>query len=362
MERLRLSFTIPEDFRTFMRQVVVRIDWHDEGGSLEGAAAMQTECGHGGQIEPDRFQFVYLGKDGRHRWVIKLSEQQIRQIALGQLEEVDADQEELGPDPSTRTASGEALLVWGEYGDDAMRVRTQRELGVALDALHAMAEAPETPQTLRLWSTADDQLFAVIYGDQCAIYVIDSEHGYGTSAGELREESFEVFNADAGTLVIPWADCVAWETAKKALLLFAETGQLGEGIQLDGRIQSPLLILGECNRATELETRPAPPADPARTSLLRVNPYAQWARRLIDHMRGIELIELLDTAHDHVLLQLAHLLHLRGSKALDSPRVAERLSKEIGAIRGVDRLYATGSDLQVALRRTTDMPLLSDRE
>jgi hypothetical protein len=351
VERLRESFRVPDEFRAFMRKVVVKIDWSDEGGSLMGADALQDECGRGGRIEPEVYRFVYVGKDRVEQWTITLREQQIRDIANGQLTEIDAEREPL----VVKGAKGDPLLVWGEFGDDALAIRSQRELGVALDALHAAAEAPDSPQSLRMWSNKDDQLFAVIYGDQCAIYVIESELGYGTSAGDpTRTETFDLVNQDIGALTVPWSDCVPWDAGRTALTRFAETGELGPGITLDGRIPVTLLSLGDCDRAAELATRPAPVMDPARTSLMRVNPYATWARRLIDSLRSMELIELLDTNLDRVLVELAPLLHHHAEKAQVSPRTADRIANELGAIRGVDRMFATGSDIQTALRRTKD--------
>ena len=124
---------------------------------------------------------------------------------------------------------GDALLVWGEFADDGLRSADPARAGVALDALHAAAEQPDSPQTLRLWSTKDDQLFAVIYGDQCAIYVVESATGYGTSAGNpTRNEAFELTDDDAGALTVPWSDCVPWDAARTALMRFAETGELGD--------------------------------------------------------------------------------------------------------------------------------------
>jgi hypothetical protein len=348
-ERVREAFVVPDEFRAFMRKVMVKIDWSDEGGSLMGADALQDECGHGGRIETELYRFIYLAKDGEEKWTLTLREQQIRDIANGDLTEVDADREAV----VVRGAKGEALLVWGEFADDALAIRTQRELGVALDALHAAAEAPDSPQTVRMWSTKDDQLFAVIYGDQCAIYVVESTAGYGTSAGDpTRTEAFELTNQDVGTLTVPWSDCVPWDAARAALMRFADTGELGADITVDGRIPVSLLSLSDLDREAELETRPAPAMDPARTSLMRINPYATWARRLLDALRSMELIELLDSAYDRVLVELAPLLHHHAEKAFVSPRTADRIASELGAIRGVDRMFATGSDLQTALRRT----------
>lgn len=353
-ERVRETFVIPDDFRAFMRKVIIKVDWSDEGHSLVGSHAIWDDCGHGGRIEPDLYRFTYTKTGELFQWTITLREQQVRDIANGELADVDAERERLA-DPTARGAHGEPLLVWGEFGDDALRVRSARELGVALDALKAAAEAPDSPRSLRMWSTTDDQVLAVIYGDQAAIYLVEGRDGYGTSTGDpTRTESFEIVDDDAGALVVPWADCVPWAAARAALLQFADDGTLGTEINLEGRIPVGLLHLGEIDRAAELETRPAPHADPGRTSLMRINPFATWSRRLIEGMRTIGLIEILDTAIDRVIVDVAPLLHAHGEVALVSPRTADRLASEIGALRGVDQMFANGGDLQTALRRSRD--------
>jgi len=343
----RETLVIPGELRAFMKRVVVRIDWSDDGNSLIGDNAISDDNTTGGQLSGDVYRFTYFGKDETSRWVITLREQQIRDIAGGELTEIDAERED-----TARAAKGDPLLVWGEYATDALRVRTERELGLALDALYAAAAQPDAAQSLRLWSRLDDQLFAVIYGEQCAIYVVQTSEGdYGTSAGDpTRTEAFEIVDHDVGTLTIPWSDCVPWPTARAGLLTFAETGHLG--LELDYRMPSALLILGDTTREAELANRGQPFADPAQTSLVRINPYTRWARRLIDSLRSLELVELLDVVVDNVTLQIAATLAAHGDEAVDSLRMAERVGKEIAAIRGVDRLFATPGDLQISLRRT----------
>ena len=44
----------------------------------------------------------------------------------------------------------------------------------------------------------------------------------------------------------------------------------------------------------------------------------------------------------------------RGDDALDSPEAAHQLAKEVERVRGVGALFATGGDLQIALRRTQE--------
>ena len=146
---------------------------------------------------------------------------------------------------------------------------------------------------IRLWSVADDQLVCALNGPWAAVYVVASTHGYGTSVGDpTRDDAFEIVDHDAGALSVAWADCLPWQVARPALLKFAEQGVLGEGVILDGRIPSQLLMLGDYDRAAELETRRPPPVDPARSSLPEKAPQGAWAHRLLRSLVEIQLIEI----------------------------------------------------------------------
>jgi hypothetical protein len=51
----------------------------------------------------------------------------------------------------------------------------------------------QEPCMVRLWSTSDDQAVIVFNGLDCAIYVLQSEHGYGRSVGDpTRNDTFEL--------------------------------------------------------------------------------------------------------------------------------------------------------------------------
>jgi hypothetical protein len=250
---------IPDDLRAFLRDVAVRLDSGDRAALL-GPDAIHHDCARGGRVEGELFRFTYFAQGGHGRWELELDEARIRAIAGGGVDEIEAEELE----PGTRTTRGEPLIVWGEYPDDALRVRGELELAFALDALQAISTVGP-PSTLRLWSSADDQVFAVIDGDLCALYVVCSSRGYGTSVGDpTRGDSFQ-----AGELAVPWSHCVPWRTARPALLQFATSGELGDHVILDGTIPSQLLVLSDCSRFDELATRAPPPADPAVTSLPR---------------------------------------------------------------------------------------------
>jgi hypothetical protein len=340
---------IPDEFRAFMRDVVANVDWIDDRAALVGREALVHECGHGGLLaNSDRFRFVYFARGGQRRWTIELLEQQIRDIAAGRLEEVDAS--ELAP----TTLHGEPLLVWGARTDDALRLRSPAELAVALDALHAIGVIE--PLLVRLWSRDDEQLVCALNGDDCALYVVAGE-GYGTSMGDpTRAGSFELGGDHLGKLAVPWSHCVPWRVAHQAIVCFAETGTLGENVGLDGSLPTSLLMLGDLDRAAELATRGEPPSDPACSSLPHRSRFGTWADRLLASLVDRQLAELDASIRDAIVAHTAILLIRYGDDAQDSVDSARRLASELGRVRGVSALNATGGELQVALRSTQDAP------
>src|SRR4051812_2393689 len=185
------AFFVPDDFRAFMRSVVVYLDTPNDDLFLDAEDALDAECGYGGRIDGDKtYRFKDITPDGHHRWDVVLEESQIREISDGLLIEVMGERFDIVR-THRRTPVGEPLLIWGEYPDDALRVRNEGELLGALDALHAIAA--DRPRMLRVWSAADDQLVAALWGDSCALYIIESPDGYATSTGDQdRNDSFEM--------------------------------------------------------------------------------------------------------------------------------------------------------------------------
>lgn len=254
----------------------------------------------------------------------------------------------------THIPSGQPLLVWGEYDDDALTVRGDRELGVALDALQAIASID--PILIRLWSVGDEQLVAVLNGAECAVYVV-SAHGYGTSVGDAeRGGTFELVDHDVGAVSVPWAHCLSWRVVRPALVRFAQHGECGSDIELDGSIPSQLLMLGDFDRTAELETRRPPPGDPALSSLPRKVPHGEWAARLLRGLVDLHLLELDTSMLDSITARTAMLLVELGNDAQDEMPAAQRLASELGKLRGMGALDATPGDLQIALRRTQYAP------
>ena len=344
-------FRIPEDFRAMVRDVVARLDFGDEG-SVVGARAFEAECGFGGRVDKkDLFRFQYIANGGHERYEIELRQQQMRDIAAGLVDEVEARPLE----SNSRIARGEPLLVWGEYDEDALRVRSLTDLGVALDALYSIGAID--PVLFRLWSTGDDQVVGVCNGIECALYIVASQHGYGTSVGDpTRSGTFELTDHDVGQVSLPWADCVPWRIARPALLRFAEHGDLGQDIMLDGSLPSIFLMLGDFDRAAELATRRTPMVEPARTSLPQKAPCGAWADRLLGGLVELHLIEIDSSIQDAITARLAMLLQQYGEDAQDSGEIAQKLTKELERVRGVGALFATAGDLQIALRRTQEPP------
>jgi len=380
------SFLVPDDFRAFMRSVVDCLDAPSADQLLDAEDAFQDECGYGGRVDgATAFRFTYLTVDGVHRWTIALDEHEIRAIADGLQIEATGERSELVR-TRQREPAGHPLLIWGAYNDDALTVTSLDDLVTALDTLRLYAV--DKPRILRMWSSSDDQLVAAVWRDVCALYVIESIDGYATSTGDRqRTDSFEVLDHDGNPLIVPWADCVAWPAACRALIRFAAHGDLGPEITAEGRIPSQLLMHGELDRQTVLAMRAEPARDPRRSSLPRLTPLpvaaqpeqavpvaidqaterttpiereartaaqlTAWGRRLIQALFAQGLIEL---GHgpgiDEISYQLSGLLQAHGEEAEHALDTAEWLANEMGSIRGIKKLFATAGDLQLALRRS----------
>jgi hypothetical protein len=335
-----------------MREVIGKLDW-GEDDTLDGPEALQHECGRGGRVAPGIFRFTYLERGRRGPWQLELHEQQIRDIANGVLDEVAASRLE----EETRRTRGEAILVWGEYDEDALRIRSASDLVVALDALAALGGLE--PCLVRLWSRGDEQAVAVMNAGDCAVYVVQAPRGYGRSVGDpTRDDTFELVDHDVGRTVIPYADCVPWRTARSALARFAESGELGDDIILDGSIPTQFLVLGDFDRDAELATRREPAVDPALTSLPRKAPQGDWAQRLVQGLLELQLIEIDTHILDAIVARVAMLLVQLGADAIDSRDSAQQLTKELARVRGIGALFATTGDVQIALRRTQDPPTI----
>jgi hypothetical protein len=376
-------FLVPDDFRAFLRAVVDYLDGPAAGKLLDAEDAFQAACGHGGRIAgTSSYRFSYLTADGAQRWTIVLEELELRAIVDGLQIEAEAEVVRTG----FRKPSGDPLLVWGAYNDDALIVHSLDDLAAALDTLRLYAL--DKPRVLRMWSSSDDQLIAAIWGDECALYVLESVDGYATSSGDRqRGDAFEVLDHDGNPLIVPRADCVPWPAARAALLHFAAHGELGPEIVVERRIPSQLLMHGELDRQAVLATRALPSRDPRRSSLPRLTPLplpaiteppgeltfdpptdvampvmrapptaaelSAWGRRLIELLSARGLVELAPRHRlDEISYQLSGLLQAHGDEAEHSLDTAEWLANEIGTIRGIVKLFATSGDLQLALRRS----------
>lgn len=333
-----------------MRDVAAKVDWEDRE-DLVGPEALQHDCGRGGLVDGDTFRFLYIEKGGHDRWEISLSEQQIRDIAGGFLDEVDA----IPMAEGTRITRGEALVVWGEFDDDALRVRSATDLSIALDALYSQGYFE--PCLIRLWSPGDEQAVVAFSGPDCAIYIVQSGKGYGRSVGDpTRSDTFELIDHDVGPVSIPFSDCVPWRIARAALLRFAEAGELGGDVILDGSIPTQFLMLGDYDRDAELETRRPPTHDPALSSLPSKAPQGRWAQRLVEGLLELQLIEVDTHIIDAIVARVAILLVQLGDDAIDSPDAAQKLAKDVEKVRGIGALFATAGDLQIALRKSQEPP------
>lgn len=367
-------FLIPDDFRAFMQRVVAYVDLPGDK-FLDAEDALQDDTGYGGRVSDDLFRFQYITGDGLHKWELPLRLAAIRDIADGLLIEIMGERRDIVR-TKQREPQGDPLLVWGEYVDDALTIKSVDELSVALD--HLKAVSYDTPRMARLWTATDEQCVAVIKGDVCALYVVESVDGYGTSMGDhTLSDGFDVRDHEGKPLTVPWADCIPWDVAKRGLLHFMQNGDLAE-IAVEGRIPSVLLMFGDIDRKSAIATRGEAPHDLKRSSIprmatpipsevtpvddttvpheieipLRLEELNAWARRLIEVLHQRALIELHKGNLDEVTYQLGSLLQAHGTEAQASLDTAEWLANEIGAVRGISRVFATGGDLQIALRRT----------
>ena len=165
------------------------------------------------------------------------------------------------------------LLVWGNAGEDALRVGTHMPLAM-IEALDALQDAAiEVPRLFRMWTPTGGQVVGAVWGDACALYVVRSKNGYATSVGDLGlSESFAVTDHDGRNLDVPRADCVMWSRARNALLNFLEHDNLGPEIATEGRIPSLLLMMGDIELADAMEQRAnhQPTRRVAKTSLPRM--------------------------------------------------------------------------------------------
>lgn len=382
------SFLVPDDFRAFMRTVVAYLDAPGTDKLLDAEDAFHDECGHGGRIDGvSKYRFAYLTPDGVYRWLVTVEEHEIRSIVDGLQIEAEGERFEVVR-TGARQPTGAPLLIWGGYNDDALLVQSLDDLTVALDTLRQYAT--DKPRIVRMWSSSDDQLVAVLWREVCALYVIESVDGYLTSTGDhQRTDSFEVTDHDGMTLIVPWSDCVAWPPASRALARFAAHGELGPEIAVEGRIPSQLLMHGEHDRQTVLSMRAQPARDPRSSSLPRlvpavpveVEPHADrtsrntltepmqpltreppsaveltaWGHRLIELLVAQGLVELArgpGTSLDEITYHLSGLLQAHGEEAEFVLETADWLANELARIRGVAKLFATGGDLQIALRRS----------
>jgi hypothetical protein len=377
-------FEIPADFRDFIEHVLGTLDEPGSGKVLDAEDAFQGEVGYGGRFERsaepggDLYRFHYITHDGLYKWELVIREGAMRAIAEGMLIEIDGIRHEIVKS-SRRVLSGHPLLIWGEYGDDALHLRSTNVLIEALDTFHR--SAAELPRMFRMWSAADDQVVAVVTGDLCALYVVESLDGYATSVGDRsNNESISVSDHDGRVFAVPLADCVPWDRARNALINFVDNGNLGPEISIEGRIPTSLLMMGDVDRKAALESRDEPPRKLARSSLPRMmtpipiavehdestmpvesepvmtmEKLAAWAKRLIEVLYARELIELGKTNNlDEITYQLGGLLQAHGLEAEHSIDTADWLANEIKNVRGVAKLFATGGDLQIALRRSRD--------
>ena len=266
-------FEIPDDFRAFMRDIVARLDFGDDPASVVGDVRSKPSAGAAGASRArDLFRFQYIANGGHDRWEIELRQQQMRDIAGGLIDEVEAS----GSPRATRASrAASALLVWGEYDEDALRIRSLGDLGVALDAMQLDRHVEPCcsgcgrPATIRSSRCQRPRLRALHRRLAARLRHL------GRRSDAPRHVRVRSTTTSARSS-IPWADCIPWRVARPALLRFAEHGELGEQVILDGSDPEQFLMLGDYDRAAELATRRTP-----RARSGAVEPAAQGAVRRV---------------------------------------------------------------------------------
>ena len=191
------SFKIPDDFRAFMREVAAKVDF-GEIGTAVGENALEHECGRGGRIEhgSSTYRFTYLAKTVT---VAGRSSCASSRFATSRAGSSMRSKRCSWPKARARNR-GDALIVWGEYDEDALRIRSLTDLAIALDAMQACEHVSE-PCSSGCGAPRDQQCVAALNGLDCALYVVASEEGYGRSVGDpTRNDTFAVVDHDVGTV------------------------------------------------------------------------------------------------------------------------------------------------------------------
>ena len=147
------TFRIPDDFRAFMKSVVVYLETPTDDMFLDAEDALDSECGYGGRIDGvDTYRFKYITNDGHHRWDVVLKEAQVRDIADGLLIEAEGERFDIVR-TSRRTPVGEPLLIWG--GRRLKKPGSARYAMSAQDLQRKLHDAAAPPDPVRDWTGVD---------------------------------------------------------------------------------------------------------------------------------------------------------------------------------------------------------------
>ena len=250
-----------------MREVAAKVDF-GEIGTAVGDNALEHECGRGGR---HRARLVDVSvhvprEDGHWRWEIELREQQIRDIASGLIERSTAIQLAEG----TRTQRGDAL-------DRVGRIRRGR-------AAHVAARRSSTSRSMRcraiehVRAAADpscghaaiSRCVAALNGLDCALYVVASERATDERSA-IRRVTIRSSRRPRRRQRSRFRGRISSRGGSRARRSCGSpsTAISASKVILDGSIPTQFLMLGDYDRAAELETRRAPPTDPAQSSLPR---------------------------------------------------------------------------------------------
>jgi hypothetical protein len=210
----------------------------------------------------------------------------------------------------------------------------------------------------------DDQVVAVAYGELCALYVIDRSTVTRSRRATSRDRFVRGADHDHQPPRCPTPTAYP-RTARNALTCSSIT----ETSAPRSDEADPELAADDARRRKRRLPRASRRVDHAFRLQRTVTPSrrddtiddhgagelvrrstraARHGRRLLEHLSSRELIELARQTSTRSAIS-SRLLQAHGTEAQDRLRSRRRLANEIGAARGIWKLFATGI-FQIALR------------
>lgn len=371
------------------------------GGRIDGAA---------------RYRFHYLTIDGVYRWTVELDESEIRLIVDGLQIEAEGQRSEIVRKRSREPSGpplivwgaydDDALLVhrlddliaaletlhqhayekprivrlWSSSDDQLVAAMWQDVCALyVIESADGYATSTGDAQRTDAFEVPDHEghLLAVRWADcvpwQVACRALIRFAGHGelgpevTVEGRIPSQLLMHGELDRETVLASRA-APAGDPRSSSLprLLATPVAAMVDAVT---ELTSPVMMPGGDDRISSPLIEPPSPAArgeaapqhgsagvstaPMKPLVAPVAELTAWGHRLLQALAMQGLLELGAAANvDEIAYQLSGLLQAHGDEAQHGLELAEWLGNELGAIRGVARMFATGGDLQVALRRT----------